>query len=60
MPPKTSLPLDQIDVIKRWIDEGAKVDESGAVAAQARAGSARSPPRRPPRSPPMPRRPSRR
>ena len=34
MPPKTSLPLDQIDVIKRWIDEGAKVDEAGAVAAK--------------------------
>ena len=34
MPPKTSLPLDQIDIIKRWIDEGAKVDEAGAVAAK--------------------------
>lgn len=34
MPPKTSLPLDQIDVIKRWIDQGAKVDEAGAVAAK--------------------------
>src|SRR4051794_24056067 len=34
MPPKTSLPLDQIDIIKRWIDEGAKVDEVGALAAR--------------------------
>ncbi len=34
MPPKTSLPLDQIDILKRWIDEGAKVDEAGAVKAK--------------------------
>jgi hypothetical protein len=34
MPPKTSLSLDQIDVIRRWIDEGAKVDEVGALAAK--------------------------
>ncbi len=34
MPPKTSLSLDQIDVIKRWIDQGATVDEVGAVAAK--------------------------
>ena len=34
MPPKTSLPLDQIDVLKRWIDQGAKIDETGAVAAR--------------------------
>lgn len=34
MPPKTSLPLDQIDVLRRWIDQGAKVDETGAVAAR--------------------------
>ena len=26
MPPKTSIPLDQIDILRRWIDEGAKVD----------------------------------
>lgn len=34
MPPKTSIALDRIDVLKRWIDEGAKVDEAGAVAAK--------------------------
>ncbi len=26
MPPKTSIPRDQIAVVKRWIDQGAKVD----------------------------------
>ncbi len=26
MPPKTSIPRDQIDVLVRWIDQGAKVD----------------------------------
>ncbi|MDB5350725.1 MAG: repeat-containing protein [Planctomycetota bacterium] len=34
MPPKTSIALDQIDVIKRWIDQGAKVDDTGALAAK--------------------------
>ncbi len=34
MPPKTSIPLDQIARIERWINEGAKVDEAGAVAAR--------------------------
>ncbi len=33
MPPKTSIPLDQVDVLTRWIDQGAKVDEAGALAA---------------------------
>ncbi len=32
MPPKTSIPLDQIDVLRRWIDQGAKIDDSGALA----------------------------
>jgi WD40 repeat protein len=32
MPPKTSIPLDQIAVLERWINEGAKVDASGAVS----------------------------
>lgn len=32
MPPKTQVPLDQIDVIRRWIDEGAKVDDAGPLA----------------------------
>jgi len=31
MPPKTSIPLDQIAVLERWIDEGAKVDAAGAT-----------------------------
>ncbi len=35
MPPKTSLPLDQIAVLERWINEGAKVDE-GSVVTQRR------------------------
>ena len=34
MPPKTSIPLDQVDVIKRWIDQGAKVDDTAAVSAR--------------------------
>ncbi len=34
MPPKTSISLDQIDVLKRWIDQGARVDEAGAVSAK--------------------------
>ncbi len=34
MPPKTQIPLDQIDVIRRWIDEGAKVDDAGPLAVQ--------------------------
>jgi WD40 repeat protein len=34
MPPKTSISLDQVDVIKRWIDQGAKVDDAGALAAK--------------------------
>ncbi len=32
MPPKTQLPLDRIDAVKRWIDQGAKADEPGPVA----------------------------
>ncbi len=31
MPPKTSIPLDKIDVIRRWIDQGAKVDDANAL-----------------------------
>jgi WD40 repeat protein len=34
MPPKTSIPLDKIDVIKRWIDQGAKVDDANALDAK--------------------------
>ncbi len=34
MPPKTSIALDQIGVIQRWIDQGANVDDSGALAAK--------------------------
>ena len=59
MPPKTSIPLDQIDVIKRWIDQGAKVDDAGRARRQSRDRPASSPPRRPPRSPPTRLRPSR-
>jgi WD40 repeat protein/cytochrome c551/c552 len=29
MPPKTSIPLDQIAVLERWISQGAKVDQAG-------------------------------
>jgi len=32
MPPKTSIPLDQIAVLERWINEGAKVDGLGGVS----------------------------
>ena len=32
MPPKTSIPLDQIDILKRWIDQGAKVDAADPSA----------------------------
>jgi dipeptidyl aminopeptidase/acylaminoacyl peptidase len=34
MPPKTSIPLDRIDVLRRWIDQGAKGDESTVVTAR--------------------------
>ena len=41
MPPKTSIPRDQIAVIKRWIDQGAKVDaldpESARIAEARKA-----------------------
>ncbi len=34
MPPETSIPLDQVAMLRRWIDEGAKVDASPEELAQ--------------------------
>jgi WD40 repeat protein len=34
MPPKTQIPLDLIDQVKRWIDEGAMIDDAPAVVTR--------------------------
>ena len=57
MPPRTQLPLDRIDVVRRWIDRGRRWTSPGPTPWIA-SGAGRPPPRpRPPRSPPTRRRP---
>ena len=45
MPPKTSIPRDQIAVLRRWIDQGAKVDAARPRDRPPRRGAARRPSR---------------
>ncbi len=40
MPPKTSIPRDRIDLLARWIDQGARVDDADARRQERRKAEA--------------------